>query len=210
MRPPRDKLRPWRILRAERVFTAEPWIEVSRQHVELPGGRIVDDYHRIELTDFALIVAETPDHRLLILRQYRHGVGKVSLSLPADAIVPNEDPLAAACRELLEETGYVASRWRKLGRFVCNANYSCGHAHIFTAKNARRVAQPKSDNLEEYGGDPVNTSSRIARAASRRNRSPRRGHRARDGGTRPESARVQFTAASRATHKVKSPGLAGG
>jgi ADP-ribose pyrophosphatase len=69
--------------------------------------------------------------------------------LPAGGIALGEEPLAAAQRELLEETGYEAEGWRFLGRYACNANYGCGRVHIFTARNARRVAEPHSGDLEE-------------------------------------------------------------
>jgi ADP-ribose pyrophosphatase len=60
-----------------------------------------------------------------------------------------EAPLRAARRELLEETGYRARRWRRLGTFVPNSNYGCGRAHVFLAQEARRVAAPDSGDLEE-------------------------------------------------------------
>ncbi len=140
---------PWEVLEGREIFAAPPWIRLSRQRIRLPDGRVIDDFHYIHLTDYAIVVAQTPDGRFILERQYKHGVGKVCLTLPAGGIAAGEDPLRAAQRELLEETGYEADSWQCLGRYTCNANYGCGNAHIFTARNARKIAEPDSDDLEK-------------------------------------------------------------
>jgi ADP-ribose diphosphatase len=143
------QLKPWEVLDSQVVFHAPPWIEISRQKIRLPDGKMVEDYHQVRMTDFALVVASTADGRILVERQYKHGIGKVTLVVPAGAIHPGEAPTAAAQRELLEETGYAAEAWRSLGSFLLSANYGCATAHVFTAQNARAVAEPKSGDLEE-------------------------------------------------------------
>jgi len=143
------QLKHWQVLDTREVFHAPPYIQIFRQRVQLPDGRVVEDYHQIRLTDFALVVASTTDGRILVERQYKHGVGKVTLVVPTGAILPGEAPLAAAQRELLEETGYSAEGWRPHGSFVVSANYGCATAHVFSARNARAVAEPESGDLEE-------------------------------------------------------------
>ncbi|MBI5684111.1 MAG: NUDIX hydrolase [Verrucomicrobia bacterium] len=139
----------WEVLEDREVFTAPPWIKLSRQRIRLPDGREIDDFHYIHLTDYTLVVAQVPDGRFIMERQYKHGVGRVSLTPPAGGIAAGEDPLRAAQRELLEETGYEADSWQHLGRFACNANYGCGNAHVFTCRDARKVAEPDSGDLED-------------------------------------------------------------
>lgn len=139
----------WKVLSDEEVFQQPPWIRVFRQIVRLPNGQVVEDYHRIQLIDFVLIVASTESGQLLVERQYKHGIGRVSLLLPAGGIGEGEEPLVAAQRELLEETGYAAEDWQCVGTLVANANYGCGTAHVFTAHKARPVAPPKSGDLED-------------------------------------------------------------
>jgi len=142
-------LRPWRTLARRERFAAPPWIFLSVETVRLPSGRVIRDYHRIRLPEYAVVVAVTRDGRLILQRQYRHGVGSVSLFLPGGMVEKGEPPLRAARRELEEETGYAASRWRRLGSFVPNSNYGCGRAHLFLARGARRVTAPDSGDLEE-------------------------------------------------------------
>ena len=140
--------RPWKVIERTSVYRADPWLAVERQKVELPDGRIIADYHRIFLTDCAGVVARTVDGRFLATRQYRHGLGRVSLTLPGGALAPDELPLDGAKRELLEETGYEAPMWTSLGSFTMNGNYGCGTIHFFLASGARRTTEPHSDDLE--------------------------------------------------------------
>lgn len=144
-----DRLEPWKILKNQELLVAEPWIKLSAQQVLLPDGRVVDNYYQIRLPEFAMIFARTLDGRVIMERQYKHGVGRVSLMLPAGILNEGEDPLSAAKRELLEETGYVSNDWQRLGCFVPNLNYGCGKAHLFMVRNAEPVATPDSGDLEE-------------------------------------------------------------
>ena len=142
-------LKPWETLRTRELLVAEPWIKLSVQQVRLPNGIVVDDYHKIELSDYAVVFAETVDGKLVLERLYKHGIGEVTLVLPAGAIEQGERPLDAAQRELLEETGFEASHWQSLGTFTANGNYGCGKAHLFKAESAKQVSVPDSGDLEE-------------------------------------------------------------
>lgn len=143
-------IKPWRILDRRSVYRADPWFAVERQTLELPDGRVIADYHRITLPDCAGVVARVDDGRYLLARQYRHGPGRISLTLPGGALNPGEAPLAGAKRELREETGYEARDWSSLGSFTMNANYGCGTMHFFAASGARPTAAgSSSDDLEE-------------------------------------------------------------
>lgn len=148
MKPPRHD--PWRVLETRELFSAPPWIKVQSQRVGLPDGRQVDDFYRVTFPDYALVFAEQEDGRVLVLRQYKHGVGAVSLTFPAGTFNdPSEDPLACAKRELMEETGYQAASWRSLGRFVSHANAFGNAAHFFHATGCRKTAEANSGDLEE-------------------------------------------------------------
>lgn len=143
-----DALKPWKVLESQEIFAVDPWIKLSVDRVLLPDGKIINDYYQIKLPEYAVIFAETAQDSVVVLRLYKHGVGKVSLVLPAGSVEAGEQPLASAQRELLEETGYSAEDWGILGSFVVNGNYGCGRAHLFVARNARQIAEPDSGDLE--------------------------------------------------------------
>ena len=143
------ELRPWTIRGERMLLSRPPFIEISSQSVELPDGRQIDDFYQISMPDYVSVFAETGDGRLLLLRQYRHGARRVCLNFPGGRVNSGEAPLAAAQRELLEETGYVAAAWTAMGSFVTQANQRCQMAHLFRAGGCRRKQAPDSGDLEE-------------------------------------------------------------
>ena len=144
-----DRFQPLKVLTTREVYVADPWIRVSVQQVRLPNGSVVDDYHQITFPEYAVVFAQTPDGEVVVERQYKHGVGRCSLVLPSGLIEKDEEPLAGARRELLEETGYASDDWEPLGSFTVNGNYGCGKAHLFMARNAYPAAEPHSGDLED-------------------------------------------------------------
>ncbi len=145
MSPPK----PWRLLAREEKFAVPGRMKIAVDRVELPDGRVIDDYWRIELIDHVVIVATTADGALICERQYKHGAGRVGLTLPAGHIDPDEPPLAAAQRELLEETGYGGGEWRSLGDCVVSATQYASRAFFFQAKGVAPRQPPASGDLEE-------------------------------------------------------------
>jgi len=143
-----NPLAPWKCLGREVLLAVPPWFEVIQERVELPSGRILDDFYRIVLPDFATIVPVTPEGQVVMVRGYKHGLRRVNLSPPAGLLEAGEEPLAAAQRELLEETGYAGDDWSSLGKFVVDGNRQCGTMHLFVARGVRRVRAPIPDEME--------------------------------------------------------------
>jgi ADP-ribose pyrophosphatase len=86
------------------------------------------------------------DPTILIERQYRHAAGQFLHELPAGRIEPGEAPLAAAKRELIEETGFRAKRWSKLVRYYASPGFLAETMQVFLAQNIRPgIAQPEPD-----------------------------------------------------------------
>lgn len=142
-------MQPWVVQRETVLLTCAPFLEVSSQVVELPDGRVVDDFYQIAMPDYTCILPELADGRVLLLRSYRHGPRRVCLTFPGGQVAPGEPALAAAERELLEETGHTAAAWRHLGSFVTQANQRCQTAHFFLGTGCRQIRPPDSGDLEE-------------------------------------------------------------
>lgn len=141
--------RAWRVLGSQVLLSVPPWLTIEREQVELPSGRVLSDFYRIQSPDFVTIVPLTARGDLVFVRGYKHGVRRETLSVPAGLMDPGETPLAAAQRELLEETGYTAPTWESLGSFVVDGNRGNGTMHAFLARAAHCVTTPKDDDTEE-------------------------------------------------------------
>jgi ADP-ribose pyrophosphatase len=146
---PADGICPWKTLDRQLLLSAAPWLSVYRERVELPTGRVLDDFYRVVLPDFAVVVPVTPDGRFVLVRGYKHGLGRATLSPPAGLMGQGEPALDAARRELLEETGYESDHWQRLGTFVVDGNRQCGTMHAFLARDARPTGAPHEDDAEE-------------------------------------------------------------
>jgi ADP-ribose pyrophosphatase len=145
---PKD-LKPWTVVASRDLLDAEPFLKVRVETVDLPDGRRIEDYYQLDMPSFVCIFAETEDGKVLTYRQYRHGAKRVCLVFPGGHLAPGEAPLAAAQRELREETGCEAAAWTGLGGYTVNANQGGAVAHLFHATGCRQVAAPDSDDLEE-------------------------------------------------------------
>lgn len=102
-----------RTLTSERVYEGS-FIRVQRDEVRLPDGKQAAREYVLH-PGAVMIVAVLPDGRLVVERQYRHPVKRVMIEFPAGKLDPGEGGLRCAQRELLEETGYSASRWARAG-----------------------------------------------------------------------------------------------
>lgn len=142
-------MKPWKTVQENVVFDASPYLKVLKQRVELPDGKTVDDFFQVHLRAFAVVVPVLPDGRILTIRQYKHGLGRVSLTFPAGFVEDGEAPDVAVRRELLEETGYEAQSLTHLGEFVDNGNQRGCVGNYYVATGCNKIAEPDSGDLEE-------------------------------------------------------------
>ena len=139
----------WISVGQRELLSVDERLQVFLEHVRLPDGREITDYLKFSTPPFVCMVAQTSDGRLICERQYKHGPGRVVLTLPAGAIEPEEEPLAAARRELLEETGYVSEEWQLIATRIMHANAGGTISYSFLARDCRKVAEPDSGDLED-------------------------------------------------------------
>jgi ADP-ribose pyrophosphatase len=133
-------------LSSESVFDGV-LLKVHRDAVRLPdGSNGIREY--IRHPGAVLIVAQQPDRRLLLVRQYRYALGRSVLEMPAGRIEPGEDLDTCARRELVEETGFEARDWQHLGTVHPCLGYSDERIEIFLARDLTEVgARPDEDEF---------------------------------------------------------------
>ncbi len=141
-------MEPWRVLHT-RYLLKRWWMNLRVDRVQLPDGTEIEEFHVVEYPDWACVVCLDREGHLVLVRQYRHGIGRTLLECPAGAVGPAEEPLAAAQRELLEETGYAAEEWIYLGRCAPEPSKHTNYAHLFVARGARPVQPPQLDHTED-------------------------------------------------------------
>jgi 8-oxo-dGTP pyrophosphatase MutT (NUDIX family) len=143
-----SSIQPWKLLSSTTALD-EKWFPVRKDAVQLPTGKVVDDYFVWESPHIVSIVAVTPDEKLVLVQQYRHAVGKVLYQFPAGAVDAGETAEAAAHRELLEETGFTCRKLVHLATLSPYATKMSGLDDAFIALDVTPVGDPKYDEQEE-------------------------------------------------------------
>ncbi|MCU1320001.1 MAG: hydrolase [Edaphobacter sp.] len=134
-----------------------------------PGGAInTRDVIRHNGSVVILAVDESKnpkDPDIIFERQYRHAAGQFLLELPAGRVEPGEAPLAAAKREMIEETGYRAKRWTLLTKYFASPGFLGEWMQIYLARDIRDgVSQPEADEQIEVFRIPLSEALALVAA----------------------------------------------
>jgi ADP-ribose pyrophosphatase len=134
----------------EEVVLSHPFVSVTMQKVELPDGKVIEDWPIIQTRDYVNVAVLNERGEMMVLEGYKHGLGRPGWQVPGGYLEKGEDPLSAVKRELLEESGYASDDWQALGSFVVDANRRVGVGHFYLARDACQVAMPNHDDLEAF------------------------------------------------------------
>ncbi len=132
----------------------EPLLEcrvfrVERTRAEAPKTGDTHTFFRVRAPDWINVIPVTPERDVVMVRQFRHGSQTVTLEIPGGTVDEGESPAEAAARELLEETGYVASRLERIGAVNPNPALFDNHCHTYIAHDVRQVAPIRNEGAEE-------------------------------------------------------------
>jgi len=139
------------VTRSRHVYR-DRWISVRADDCVTASGVEVKPFYVLEYPDWVHVVAVDRYDHILLVRQYRHGLGEVSLELPGGMMDRMDvDPVAAGMRELLEETGYGGQEARLVSSLSPNPATHDNRLHLVlaTAVDAVQPASPEiTENLE--------------------------------------------------------------
>jgi ADP-ribose pyrophosphatase len=142
-------LRPWQCLSSQplgdfRIF------RIRSDRVISPRTNEAHEFFVIDCVNWVNVVAVTPDQQLVMIQQYRHGSRTVELEIPGGMIDPHDDsPLAAAVRELREETGYAGEDPQIIGEVFPNPAIMSNTCYTVLVTNCRQTHATQWDHGED-------------------------------------------------------------
>jgi len=132
----RTKPTPWRKIGSHKL--ADVWdVKLYRDKIVARNG-FQTEHLRLSLHDFSIIVPVLDENRLVFVYNYRYPIQGWELELPAGLIDDGESPIIGARRELKEETGYSARKWKRLGWLHTLPGISAQRAHVFLASGLKK------------------------------------------------------------------------
>lgn len=141
----------WREISRDRLLEGTIFSvnKVRRRSTEGAEG----DFILLDAPDWVTVIplldgGETED-RFLMVEQFRHGSGKVTIEFPAGTVEPGEDPMEAGSRELLEETGYRAARFVPIGEISPNPAFMNNRVYFFLATGLKQEGGQQLDEHEQ-------------------------------------------------------------
>lgn len=143
------KIESWPTLSSKSLLETRIFALTARQ-ARSPRTGATGEFYVLEMADWVNVIALTDEGEVLLVRQYRHGSGEVTLEIPGGLVdAEDADPIAAARRELVEETGYDAAEVVLLGSVAPNPALQPNRCHTCLATGLRRVGEQRLDPNED-------------------------------------------------------------
>jgi 8-oxo-dGTP pyrophosphatase MutT (NUDIX family) len=142
---------PWRV-EAPRTLLSTPIFALrARQASSALEPTRRGEFFYLDTPDWVNVVPLTDAGDVVLIEQYRHGLGEVTLEIPGGMVEPGESPLDAARRELREETGYTGEPAELIGVCTPNPAIQCNRCHTAMVRGVRLTCAPAVDTHEEIG-----------------------------------------------------------
>ncbi|MCC7158950.1 MAG: NUDIX hydrolase [Ignavibacteria bacterium] len=144
---------PWEKIKSEYILNAK-WLKVRKDTVKINDELVIDDYYVTENNDVVLVFPVIEKEYVILKKEYRYPLDKITQELPGGMFDGSkESALAAAKRELLEETGLSSESWINLGEFYDCPTKDTSKMHLFLANNCVQTAALLINPQEEI--EPV-------------------------------------------------------
>jgi ADP-ribose pyrophosphatase len=140
----------WKVLKEQDV-SPSPWFPMLQHTVQLANGKIIDDYFFSPLGDVVQVLALTPAHEVILVRQYKHGLGEILLELPGGMRQEGKSLIQSALNELEEEVGVKADAGQliSLGQIANNPTKTRQITYGYILFDAEFNSTQKLDETED-------------------------------------------------------------
>jgi len=141
-------LKPWKRLSSQ-TDASFPIFQLRTDRVQSPRTKEEHDFYILESLDWVNVIPVTPGQQVVLIRQFRHGIGEMTLEIPGGIVEPKDSPEEAARRELREETGYQAFDMIRLGKVHPNPAFLNNRCHSYLAKDVTLAGELEQDDKED-------------------------------------------------------------
>lgn len=138
----------WKMLDSKYLIK-RPWLTARVDTVQLPNGTVHPEYYVLEYPSWINVIAITTEGKFVMVEQYRHGLGEIYTELVAGVVEEGEEPLAAAKRELMEETGYGNGEWTLFTTLSQNPGSTNNLVYTFLATDVQLIGAQHLDATED-------------------------------------------------------------
>ena len=138
----------WSVIKDKKVY-GTPIFSLHELELKSDDTEVDHPFYILKAPEWINVIALTKENKIVLVEQYRAGVDEVTLEIPGGMVDENENPLDAAKRELLEETGYKSSNWQQIGKTSSNPAILNNFTHLFVAKDCEFTGSQKQDGSED-------------------------------------------------------------
>lgn len=144
-----SRVQPWAVVRENKEYSTPIFNLLKRRlRLQAPGDHAEGDFYILQAPAWVNVIPMTAAGEVILVEQYRYGTREATLEIPGGMVDGGEEPVAAAKRELLEETGYRSGQWKALGRVSANPAILSNYAHIYLAEECTYQGAENPDEHE--------------------------------------------------------------
>lgn len=138
----------WRVTKDKKVY-GTPIFSLHEKKVLPDNGSDAANFYVLNAPEWINVIALTEDSEVVLVEQYRHGIDETTLEIPGGMVDEGEEPIEAAKRELLEETGYESNQWEYLGKVSSNPAILSNFTHLYLAGECVKTSPQQTDGHED-------------------------------------------------------------